>query len=141
MATILRDHLISLSVGLIFGAGLVVAGMARRKNIMGFLEMGTDWNPSLLFVLGCGVVFNLIVFNYMIRIRKVPYFAEKLFNPESTLVDSKLVLGAFCFGIGWGIGGLCPGPVLALLPVFQVQIHVIWFSAFVLGTYLAIRLL
>jgi hypothetical protein len=59
-------------VGLIFGAGLVVAGMARRRNILSFLAMGKNWNPSLLFVLGCGVMFNLIVFNYMIRIKKIP---------------------------------------------------------------------
>jgi len=57
-------------VGLIFGAGLLVAGMVRRSNVIGFLALGKDWNPSLIFVLGAGVIINLIVFNYMIRIEK-----------------------------------------------------------------------
>ena len=102
--------------------------------------MGPQWNPSLLFVLGCGVCLNLVVFNYMIRIKKVPFFGDKLFNPDFTLIDWKLVIGSLCFGLGWGIGGVCPGPVLALLPVFQVQIHVIWFTALIMGTYIATKL-
>ena len=72
---ILRDNIISLTVGIIFGLGLLMAGMVRRINILQFLWMGKDWNPSLLFVLGSGVIFNLIVFNYMIKIKKVPVFA------------------------------------------------------------------
>jgi hypothetical protein len=57
-------------VGLIFGAGLLVAGMVRRTNIIGFLALGKDWNPSLMFVLGCGLAVNLVFFTYMIRVRK-----------------------------------------------------------------------
>lgn len=56
-------------VGIIFGIGLLVAGMVRRINILGFLGLGTDWNPSLIFVLGCGVLINLVTFNYMLRIK------------------------------------------------------------------------
>jgi len=57
-------------VGLIFGAGLIVSGMVRRSNIINFLALGKDWNPSLMFVLGCGLAVNLIFFTYMIRVRK-----------------------------------------------------------------------
>lgn len=80
---ILRDNFISLAVGLLFGLGLAVAGMTRRRNIMQFLWMGKDWNPSLLFVLGCGVIVNLISFNYMIRVKKTSLLGEKLFNPDN----------------------------------------------------------
>lgn len=76
----------------------------------------------------------------MIRIKKAPIFGDKLFNPDNKVIDWKLVLGAFSFGLGWGIGGLCPGPALALLPVFQVQIHVIWLAALIIGMYLASKL-
>jgi hypothetical protein len=68
---------------MIFGSGLLVAGMVRRSNIIGFLGLGKEWNPSLLFVLGCGVIVNLIIFNYMIRVRKVSILGHKLFNPQS----------------------------------------------------------
>jgi hypothetical protein len=61
------DQLLTFLTGLIFGIGLLVAGMVRRSNILGFLGLGTDWNPSMLFVLGCGVLVNLITFNFMLR--------------------------------------------------------------------------
>ena len=56
--------------GLIFGAGLLVAGMVRRSNIIRFLSLGKDWNPSLMFVLGAGLLINLVFFTYIIRVRK-----------------------------------------------------------------------
>jgi uncharacterized membrane protein YedE/YeeE len=75
-SAVLRDNFISLFVGLIFGTGLIISGMSRRINILQFLWMCKIWNPSLLFVLGCGVMVNLVVFNYMIRIKKVPIFGK-----------------------------------------------------------------
>ena len=30
--------------------------------------------------------------------------------PARTAVDARLVVGAAVFGIGWGLGGFCPGP-------------------------------
>ena len=64
-----EDQLLTFIIGVIFGAGLLLAGMIRRSNILGFLSMGSDWNPSLMFVLGCGVLLNIFTFNYMLRVR------------------------------------------------------------------------
>ena len=61
----------------------------------------------------------------------------KLFNPQNNSIDWKLVLGAFCFGLGWGIGGLCPGPAIMLFSVFTVQIGAVWFGAMIVGQQLA----
>jgi hypothetical protein len=44
----------------------LVSGMVRRVNIIGFLSIGNGWNPSLLFVLSCGVIINVITFSFMI---------------------------------------------------------------------------
>ena len=114
--------------------------MTRRINIISFLWVSKDWNPSLLFVLGSGVILNLAIFNYMIRVKKSPIYGEKLFNPTNSSVDWKLILGAACFGLGWGIGGLCPGPFLVMMAVFQTPIHVIWFICLLIGMFLASRL-
>lgn len=57
------------------------------------------------------------------------------------MVDWKLIVGALCFGLGWGIGGICPGPALVLLPVFQVQIHVVWIASLILGMFIAGKLI
>ena len=69
-----KDQIIVFLVGLIFGFGILVAGMVRRSNVIMFLALGKDWNPSLMFVLGAGVVLNFVTFTYMIRFRKVPLF-------------------------------------------------------------------
>ncbi len=72
---IIVDQTISFIVGAIFGCGLLVSGMVRRVNIITFLQIHNGWNPSLLFVLGCGVGVNLITFNYMLKIK---YFSHHL---------------------------------------------------------------
>jgi hypothetical protein len=66
----MKDQFIVFLVGLIFGTGLLVAGMVRRTNILGFLTLNKDWNPSLMFVLGAGLAVNLATFTYMLKIRK-----------------------------------------------------------------------
>lgn len=64
-----KEHIIVYLVGVIFGLGLMISGMTRRIKIMRFLQIGNDWDPSLLFVLGAGVLVNVIVFQYMIRVQ------------------------------------------------------------------------
>lgn len=65
----LSNQAISYLVGVIFGLGLMIAGMTRRAKIGAFLTLDQNWDPSLLFVLGVGVLVNLIIFNYFIRVR------------------------------------------------------------------------
>ena len=65
---------------------------------------------------------------------------NQLFNPKGADVDWKLLLGAACFGLGWGIGGLCPGPAIMQLAVFSVPVHVIWFGCLLLGMWVAKKL-
>ena len=113
--------------------------MCRRINILAFLWIGVDWNPSLLFVLGAGVIVGLISFNYMLRVRKSPLYGEKLFDPKGK-VDCKLVIGAIFFGLGWGIGGLCPGPALVLFALWTIPIHLIWFICLMIGMGIASKI-
>lgn len=70
----IKDQIVLFSVGVIFGCGLLVAGMVRRTNILSFLALGKDWNPSLMFVLGVGLTINLITFNYMLKKKKLSIF-------------------------------------------------------------------
>ena len=71
-----RDIFISWIVGLLFGIGIVVAGMSRRINVLSFYWLGKHWNPSLLLVLGSGLSVSVIAFNYMLRVRKVPILGD-----------------------------------------------------------------
>ena len=128
--------MISWVVGLIFALGLLVSGMTRRYNILSFLWIGKDWNPSLLFVLGAGVLIGLISFTYMIQVRKNPVYGDKLFNPKGK-IDWKIVVGSLSFGLGWGIGGICPGPALVMFAVWTIPIHLIWLGSLLFGMLLA----
>ena len=60
-----------------------------------------------------------------------------MFDPKNNKIDLQLVCGAFCFGLGWGIGGLCPGPFLVLFSVFTIPIQLLWGISLVLGQLLA----
>ena len=42
-----------------------------------------------------------------------PLFAGTFSLPEARQIDRKLVIGSVLFGMGWGLAGLCPGPVIA----------------------------
>jgi uncharacterized membrane protein YedE/YeeE len=93
--------------GLLFGIGLWISGMANPRKVLDFLDVAGNWDPSLLVVMGGAVAVTLPFFRPLIRKRAISF--------EKTQVDSKLVAGAAIFGIGWGIGGYCPGPALTAL--------------------------
>ena len=100
--------------GLIFALGLAVGGMTIPNNVIGFLDLTGVWKPALMFVMG-GAILVYAVANRLILRRKRPVFGDDFHVPKPGLVDSKLLLGSAVFGIGWGLGGFCPGPALTAI--------------------------
>ena len=49
-----------LFVGALFGAGLAIGGMLNPSKVAGFLDVFGQWDPSLAFVMGGGVIANFI---------------------------------------------------------------------------------
>jgi uncharacterized membrane protein YedE/YeeE len=107
-------YVVSFVCGLLFGAGLALAGMTRPQKVLGFLDVAGHWDPSLLFVLAGAVAIAAVAFHFILR-RKSPLLARSFDLPTSTSIDRKLVVGALIFGLGWGLAGYCPGPAIALL--------------------------
>jgi uncharacterized protein len=103
-------------VGLIFGIGLVVSGMANPAKVQNFLDLAGSFDPSLAFVMGGAVVVTFIGYRLAFQ-RKAPIAADRFRLPTKTDIDSALLIGAGLFGIGWGLGGYCPGPALTALPL------------------------
>ena len=97
--------------GIIFGAGLVVAGMTDPQKVLAFLTLNQHWDPALVFVLGAAVVTATIGF-WLVGSRAKPLFDDSFHLPTSSLIDTRLLSGAAVFGVGWGITGYCPGPAL-----------------------------
>ncbi len=97
--------------GLLFGAGLLVSGMTMPSKVLGFLDVAGDWDPSLAFVMVGGIGINLVLGRLLLK-RAAPLWAPGFSLPTATAIDGPLVWGAVIFGIGWGLGGYCPGPAL-----------------------------
>ena len=104
----------ALIIGAIFSAGLAIAGMLNPSKVVGFLDIFGDWDPSLAFVMGGGILVNAIGHRFVMK-RKAPIQCATFSMPTSTAIDKPLVIGSVIFGMGWGLAGLCPGPVVASL--------------------------
>lgn len=107
-----------LVAGGLFGTGLAVSGMTDPARVIGFLDVSGTWDPALLFVMagavgvyGSGI---LILRRFKSRNLKLP-------ASSSSSIDRRLVIGATIFGIGWGLGGFCPGPALANLGALRLE--------------------
>ena len=100
--------------GLVFGAGLLVSGMANPAKVIGFLDLAGAWDPSLLFVMVGAIAVAAVGFALAGR-RTTALLGEPMALPSSRTIDRRLVLGSVAFGVGWGLAGFCPGPALVAL--------------------------
>jgi uncharacterized membrane protein YedE/YeeE len=105
---------LSFALGLLFGLGLIVGGMANPAKVLNFLDITGNWDPSLAFVMGGAVVVTFAGFR-LARSRAAPLFDARFHWPTATMIDAPLVTGAVIFGAGWGLVGLCPGPAFVAL--------------------------
>jgi uncharacterized membrane protein YedE/YeeE len=103
--------LLSFVSGLVFAVGLCISGMVRPSKVIGFLDLRGAWDPSLAFVMLGALVVYAIAWR-LIKRRGVPLLGGKIPGPASKQLDATLFLGAAIFGIGWGLGGYCPGPAI-----------------------------
>lgn len=107
-------NITALVSGLIFGWGLILAGMANPEKVLAFLDIAGAWDPSLALVMAGAIAVGSVAFT-MARKRHRSYLGLSMNLPTSRVIDRRLVLGSLAFGIGWGMAGICPGPALVLL--------------------------
>ncbi len=112
--------LASLLAGLVFGLGLIVSGMADPAKVLGFLDLGGAWDPSLAFVMAGAIAVGALAFA-VARTRTVSFLGATMKLPNSRDIDRRLVIGSVVFGVGWGVAGFCPGPGLVALGMGEVK--------------------
>ena len=117
--------------GLLFGLGLIVAGMANPAKVIGFLDLAGAWDPSLAFVMVGAIVIGSLAFMFAGRKTK-SMLGLGMQLPTSRHLDRRLILGSLIFGIGWGLGGICPGPAIVLLGTGAVK-GIFFFATMVAG--------
>lgn len=133
----IRDTLVPLLAGTIFGAGLMLGGMTDPARVRGFLDLFGNWDPTLAFVMGGAVLVMALAWALQKRMQR-PAFAEGFALPDRSDITPRLVGGSALFGIGWGIAGLCPGPGFAALAIEPVSAAI--FVAAMLAGMVLVRL-
>ncbi|MCU0943992.1 MAG: YeeE/YedE family protein [Rubritepida sp.] len=110
--------LVQFGVGLLFGLGLVVAGMSDPAKVLNFLDLGAiatgGWDPSLAFVMLGAIAVTFAGYRVVLR-RPRPRFAPRFELPTKTTLDARILAGPALFGVGWGLAGFCPGPAFTAL--------------------------
>lgn len=106
--------LAAFTVGFIFGLGLVISGMTQPQKVIGFLDVVGKWDPSLMFVMLSAIPVHFLSYKYIAK-KSSPILDVKWHYPTKTEITKPLIWGSVLFGIGWGLGGFCPGPAIVAL--------------------------
>ena len=110
----MKNRIVEFLVGLLFGLGLILAGMTDPGKVQGFLDLAGPWDPSLAFVMGGAIVVGYLAFA-LARRRTSALLGGAMRIPSAREIDRPLVVGSLVFGVGWGLAGFCPGPALVAL--------------------------
>ena len=108
------ELIVVFALGLLFGVGLLVSGLADPAKVLNFLDLAGAWDPSLLFVMGGAVLVAALGFR-IARGRGQSVLGAPMRLPGPGVIDRRLVLGSVVFGVGWGLAGFCPGPALVAM--------------------------
>lgn len=129
-------HLIVLFlIGVIFGTGIVVSGMANPAKVINFFDVAGTWDPSLIFVMGGALVVTAVGYRLVFG-RGRPIFEGKFSLPTARNLDARLIGGSAVFGIGWGISGFCPGGALPALGTGRMEV-IAFVGAMLIGIFAA----
>lgn len=131
-------RLTALLAGLIFGFGLLLAGMANPAKVLAFLDVTGTWDPSLALVMAGAIVVAAIPLNWA-RKRTHSLLDAPIQLPSKRALDARLVGGSLLFGVGWGLAGLCPGPAVVLLATGRWQV-LLFVTAMLFGMWIFAQL-
>jgi uncharacterized membrane protein YedE/YeeE len=123
--------ILTLLVGILFGTGISLSGMANPAKVINFFDIAGTWDPSLGFVMGGAVIVAFVGYRTVLR-RPTPVFEPTFDIPQNRRIDAKLLSGAAIFGVGWGIAGFCPGGALPALGTLNPNV-IVFVVAIVVG--------
>ena len=122
-------------IGLVFGVGISISGMANPAKVLNFFDVAGRWDPSLILVMGGALVVTFIGYRLVLR-RPAPLLDLTFHLPANSRVDARLLGGAAVFGVGWGIAGFCPGGALPALGTGRIEVFA-FVAALIAGIFVA----
>lgn len=127
--------IVSYLIGLIFGVGISISGMANPAKVINFFDVAGIWDPSLALVMGGALIVTFVGYRFVLK-RPAPLLSASFQLPTRRDLDLPLVGGSALFGIGWGIAGFCPGGALPALGTGQTEVF-IFTAALIAGIFAA----
>lgn len=124
----MKKYIAYFLVGLVFGIVLIKSEVASWFRIY---EMFQFKSFHMYGVIGTAVLFGMIL--------TVIAKKQKTFNGDALIIKDKrkgyknYLLGGIVFGLGWALGGACPGPIYALLGSGFIGVILLFIGAY-LGT-------
>lgn len=116
----MKKNITSFIVGFIFAIGLGISGMTQPLKVMSFLDITGAFDPSLMFVMVGAIAVHFLAYR-LIRKKSSPVFEREWMIPTSKELTPSLITGSFIFGIGWALGGFCPGPAITSLASLEIR--------------------
>lgn len=113
--------------GVLFGLGLAYSNMIHPETVLAFL---TFHDLGLLLVLGVAVGINLLVFQWVRRLRERALSGDA-FEQRPFQLSRQVILGGVLFGLGWGICGVCPAPAFAGLGAGNWRMLIVLLAIFI----------
>jgi len=113
--------LVAYGIGLVFGIGIAISGMANPAKVVNFFDIAGTWDPSLAFVMGAALIVTFVGYRVVFK-QAAPVFGGGFNLPTAATLDLRLVGGSAVFGIGWGIAGFCPGGALPALGTGRIDV-------------------
>jgi len=114
---------ISYFIGLVFGIGIAISGMANPAKVLNFFDIAGAWDPSLAFVMGGALIVAFAGYRYVLK-RPAPLLSPSFQLPTRRDLDLPLIGGSAIFGVGWGIAGFCPGGALPALGTGRTEVFI-----------------
>lgn len=129
--------IITYLIGLIFGLGIMISGMANPAKVINFFDVAGSWDPSLIFVMGGALVVTFIGYRLIFgKGPAKPVMDDSFHVPQNRVIDARLLGGSAIFGVGWGIAGFCPGGALPALGSLKPEV-LIFTAALIAGIFIA----
>ncbi|MFY0635705.1 MAG: YeeE/YedE family protein [Vannielia sp.] len=132
----MKKHILIYLIGLTFGLGISISGMANPAKVVNFFDVAGSWDPSLALVMGGALFVTFIGYRLLFRRAAAPLWAGSFSLPNTRQIDARLIGGSLLFGVGWGIAGFCPGGALPALGTGRVEV-IVFVVALIAGILLA----
>lgn len=127
--------IVSYFIGVIFGLGIAISGMANPAKVLNFFDITGSWDASLAFVMGGALIVTFIGYRIVLK-QSSPVLSQAFQLPTRRDLDLPLIGGSALFGVGWGIAGFCPGGALPALGTGKTEVF-LFVAALVAGIFTA----